>query len=71
MLETCLAVLEERDSEVAVFNYLDCRLESLQAQLKTDDFLTELSVEGAILLFVLSLSEDSLNNDVKIFVSNI
>jgi hypothetical protein len=56
---------------MTVFYCLDCGFESLQAKLKADDFLTELSIEGAILLFVLSLSEDSLNNDVQIVVSDV
>lgn len=56
---------------MAVFDCLDSGLESLKAKLKANDFLTEFSIEGAILLFVLSLSEDSLNNDVQIVVSDV
>jgi hypothetical protein len=57
-------------SKQTILNILGCRLQLLKIELKPDNFLTEITIEDTIIPLVLSLSEYSFNNDLKILIAN-
>ena len=71
LVETGTAVRQKGFAEERASNVLLCRNKASEAQLQSDNFLAELSIENAILLFVLSLTEDGLNDDLEVFLAQI
>jgi hypothetical protein len=57
-------------SKQTILNILGCCLQLLKIELKPDNFLTEITIEDTIIPLVLSLSEYSFNNDLKILIAN-
>ena len=71
LVETGAAVRQQGLAEERTSNVLLGRGKASQAQLQSNDFLAELSIENAILLFVLSLTEDGLNDDLEVLLAQI
>jgi hypothetical protein len=71
LVETGTAVRQQGLAEERASNVLFCRNKASQAQLQSDNFLAEFSIENTILLFVLSLTEDGLNDDLEVFLAQI
>ena len=71
LVETGTAVRQQGLAEERASNVLFCRNKASQAQLQSDNFLAEFSIENTILLFVLSLTEDGLNDDLEVLLAQI
>ena len=71
LVETGTAVRQQGLAEERASNVLLCSSKTSQAQLQSDNFLAKLSIENAILLFVLSLTEDGLNDDLQVLLAQI
>ena len=71
LVEAGLTVLEEQLPELTVLDVLDGRLHILEVQLEFDDLLAQFTIENAVLLLVLRLSEDGLHDDLETLVAYI
>ena len=71
LVETGTAVRQQGLAEERASNVLLCSRKASKAKLQSDNFLAKLSIENAILLFVLSLSEDGLNDDLEVLLAQI
>lgn len=66
LIETGSAVVQELLSELTLSYVLDSSLKAKKLELKLDNLLAKVTVEGTVLLLILGFLEDSLDNNLKV-----